>query len=443
MEHPFVRDAAVLLVEGDGAGARLVAWVARAPGQSVDDHELRTLLRERLPEPMIPGAIVLMDELPRNTSDKIDRARLPPPPREVGRAASSDGAPASPIEELLVGIWATALGRDHVSVHDDFFDLGGHSILALKIIDLAARAGLNITTEQLLHHANVRDLAAAATMNIAERSEGSLVVLRREGTRPPLFLVHSTPGDLLGYVNLVHALGHDQPVYGLQSLGLVRPDAAHTTLEAMARHYLADVRRVSPHGPYFLGGWCYGGFVSVEMARLLCAEGEEVALVALLEAEAPRPRLVSHPRYYSARARAVLSMGPKGVIDLLKDRARHLWRDRNRTLRDHLVYEVNEGLLANRDTVVEQNMCAIHAYQPTYYDGHLTLFRATEVDGVAIPDPSMGWSALARSFEVHDVEGRHETILHRPQVNELARLLRAAMDRAGTRESARPSPTAA
>lgn len=444
MEHPAVHDAAVLAVR-DGAGElRLIAYVARNRGTPVDVAELRSRMRDRWPAPMVPSEIVLMDSLPRNNSDKIDRAALLPPVRDPAptRKAREVDAPTSPVEELLASIWAGALGRDRVGINDDFFDLGGHSLLTLKIIDRAARAGLRITTEQLLRHPTVARLAAVVEMRWAEESEGTVVIMRDQGERPPIFLVHSTPGDLLGYVNLVHALGPSQPVYGLQSLGLRRPDAAHVSIDSMAAHYVACMRRAQAKGPYYLAGWCYGGIVALEMARLLARAGERVALLAMMEAWAPKPALFV-PRYYADRVRAVASLGPAGVVGLVRGKVEEVWSRRGRTLRDHLVYEVSTGVLANRALVLEANLRAIETYRSRPYDGHLTLFRASE--GVTVPDRFMGWASLCRSVDVHDVRGRHETILHAPQVKVLAALLRSAIDRGGAMpasDSTRPASSA-
>lgn len=437
MEHPAVRDAAVLALP-DGAGElRLIAYVARDSRRPLDATELRARLRERWPAPMIPSEIVLMDALPRNRSDKIDRAALRAPAHPTARALPRADAPTSPVEELLAKIWAAALGRDRVGIHDDFFDLGGHSLLMLKIIDRAARAGLRITTDQLMRHPSVARLAAVVEMRWADESDGTLVVMRDQGERPPIFLVHSTPGDLLGYVNLVHALGPSQPVFGLQSLGLRKPEAAHRSIDSMAAHYVTCLRRAQPTGPYYLAGWCYGGIVALEMARMLVAAGERVALLALMEAWAPKPGLAV-PRYYRDRARAVASLGAAGMLGLVRHKAADLWVHRGRTLRDHLVYEVSTGVLANRAQVLEQNIRAIESYRSRYYDGHVTLFRASE--GVLVPDRFMGWSSLCRSVEGYDVRGRHETILHAPQVKVLASLLRSAVDR-GIAASSPPEET--
>ncbi len=186
IELDGVHDAAVVLLEQGDAAPRLVAYVASAARSGVTPAALRARLASRFPAGMLPTEYVVLRALPRKTTGKIDRLALPVPATPA-RAAPTE--PQTPIEELFLQIWRGALGRNDVGLHDSFFDLGGHSLLVLKVIDAAARAGVCVTTEQLLRYPTIAELSAIVVMATPEPADGSLVALRAHGERPPLFLV--------------------------------------------------------------------------------------------------------------------------------------------------------------------------------------------------------------------------------------------------------------
>jgi thioesterase domain-containing protein len=255
------------------------------------------------------------------------------------------------------------------------------------------------------------------------------VPLRQSGSRPPLYLVHTTPGDIFCYASLVDELGPDQPCYGLQSRGLYRVEESHTDIESMAAYYIEQVRADRPKGPYCLGGWCYGGIVAAEMARQLLLQGERVTIVAAMDAPAPKPHTIFHP-YYADKLRAFAAMGPRKQLQYLKEKIDLLVNGREKSLIEMLEVEVSSGPLANRAHVSDVNLKAMKKYKARRYPVRLTLFRATEPLKGKVPDPCMGWSSLVDELEVFDVPADHAAVLHEPHVKALAANLREAMDQA-------------
>src|SRR6201999_674837 len=187
--------------------------------------------------------------------------------------------PRDAVELKLTEIWENVLDVHPVGIEDKFFDLGGHSLLAVKLI-----AQIEKVFGRRLRVATVFQAPTVIREEIQEGSAlagTSLVEIQSQGTRPPLFLVHGAGGGMFwGYVNLSRHLGSDQPVYGLKSRGLDGREELGS-IEEMAAQYVKDIRALQPHGPYHIGGYCFGGNVAWEMARQLEAEGEEVALLAL------------------------------------------------------------------------------------------------------------------------------------------------------------------
>ncbi len=200
------------------------------------------------------------------------------------RQERSYTAPDSELERRLCQLWQELLHVERVGVKDDFFELGGHSLLAVRLFaEIEKVTGRKLPLVTVFQAPTVQALAALLSQQQAAPSRSLLVAVQPNGSKPPLFLVHGAGGDVLwGYANLAAHLPADQPVYGIKSrgqVGLKEPDQ----IEEMARYYLEAVRAHQPQGPYFLGGYCFGGNVAYEMARQLQAEGQRVALLALLD----------------------------------------------------------------------------------------------------------------------------------------------------------------
>ncbi|WP_329049236.1 amino acid adenylation domain-containing protein [Streptomyces violaceus] len=290
--HPDVAHAAVVVREDTPGDARLVGYVVPASGARCEAAELRDRVRATLPEHMVPGAVVTLGELPRTDGGKLDRRRLPAP----GHAASPTGrGPRTTREQALCGLFAEILGLPSVTIDDSFFDLGGHSLLAARLVGrlrsvLGAEAGVRTLFEAPTVEALARRLAGSPP---ARDALDVLLPLREPepGTQAagqaPLFCVHPGAGLSWCYAGLLRHLAPDVPVYGLQARLLSEGGGAPASLAAMAGDYVRRVRDVQKSGPYRLLGWSMGGTLAHAMATRLQADGEEVELLALLDARLP------------------------------------------------------------------------------------------------------------------------------------------------------------
>jgi amino acid adenylation domain-containing protein len=283
--HPAVREAAVVVREDGGDGdRRLVAyWVAVPPAPSPE--ELRTFLRDRLPDFMVPGAFVPLAAIPRTASGKLDRGALPAP-EHVGSIG-----PRDLLELRLVQLWEEVLDVRPVGVRDGFFKLGGHSLLAVPLmVRVRELFGRELPLASLFQAGTVENLAALLRREgeVPPREPLVAITAPSAGGRPPFFCVHPAGGNVLCYAELARALGPRQPFFGLQ---LPEVDAATPTeLPALAALYVQALRGAQPEGPYHLGGWSLGGVVAFEMARQLAASGQAVALLALVDVPPPGVR---------------------------------------------------------------------------------------------------------------------------------------------------------
>jgi thioesterase domain-containing protein len=205
----------------------------------------------------------------------------------------------------------------------------------------------------------------------------------------------------------------------------------------MAEYYVSQLREFQPHGPYYLGGWCYGGILAVEMARILLAAGEKIGLLALLETVGMPPSL-SNFKYYLHRIQCTARMGPGRLAVYLREKIKYA-RDARMANRMRFKQVDPEGKvkadserdprLAQLEHVYNTNLEALSKYKSSYYPGKVTLFNAAERDPALIPDPQYGWVGLAADVEVHLVPGNHDTMLTEPNVAVLAQKLGECLDR--------------
>ncbi len=294
-EHPAVARAAVLAREVGPGDKRLVAYVVPATGTDAPDAaELRRHLATTLPDYMLPGRYVTLAALPLKPNGKLDAGALPAP----DPAAATEGSrePRTPRERVLCEVLAEVLGTTAVGVDDDFFDLGGDSLKAIKVVNGAARAGLTLSLADVFQHRTAEALAGAAaeadgalrrrlTGELGDDTDllGPVLAIRPTGSRPPLFCVHGGLGFSLPFATLAEHLDADVPIYGFQATGIAEPEPLPTDIGAVAEDYLAKLRRIQPEGPYHLLGWSYGAMVAHEMAVRLEAAGESVAFLANLD----------------------------------------------------------------------------------------------------------------------------------------------------------------
>ncbi len=279
----------VALADTDPTGnARLVAYLVgnwtTAPAPEEIRHHLATLL----PAYAVPSIVTLLAALPRTPNGKVDHRALPA--SEPASTPAERTSPRDTVELRLCRLWEEALELEAVGIHDDFFAIGGHSLVAVRLFAAIEKEfGRRLSLAVLLAAPTVAQLADVLRDATRPGSSGAIVPIETRGARRPFFCVHGIGGNVLNYVDLARQLGAEQPFYGLQAIGLDGHTPPLQTIDAMARRYLEDIRTVQPHGPYRLGGGCMGGIIAHTMARQLQQAGEQVELLVLLDVPAPRP----------------------------------------------------------------------------------------------------------------------------------------------------------
>ncbi|MBJ6641278.1 hypothetical protein H4K36_31750 [Streptomyces sp. DHE7-1] len=282
-------------------------------------EELREHLRSRLPEHMVPTGYVTLDSLPVTANGKLDRAALPEPAAPAARDEQAPREPATPLEAALTALFAEVLDLPTAGPDDDFFLLGGHSLMMVRLVErIRAELGVELPIRTLfdnpspsaLAHRIAREPGVEARLTTGAAPWEPVLPLRAQGTRPPLFCVHPVVGDGFGYVGLLRSLGPDQPVYALQGTGPANGRWRPATMGGLAAEYVSRVLEIQPKGPYRLLGWSFGGVLIHEMAVQLRERGERVELLAMLDSVPPN----EHDRRAHADA-----VGEADVIRALLD----------------------------------------------------------------------------------------------------------------------------
>jgi len=431
-QHPAVRDAVVLAREDTPDEKRLVAYVV---ADAMAD-ELRRFLEDKLPESMVPAVLVLLDTLPAMPNGKVDRLALPAPDRSRPELEKAFVAPRDDLELQLAHIWEEVLGVRPVGVRDNFFELGGHSLLAVRLFALIEkRLGRKLPLTAVFQGATVEHLAGLLRQKAGPGPQSSLVAMQQGGSKWPLFLVHPAGGHVFPYTRLAQLLGADQPCYGLQAMGLEDTQEPHTRIEDMAAYYIQALQTVQPTGPYLLGGWSMGGVVAFEMAQQLHAQGQLVALLAMIDGRVPSPD-ATFPEEESEAISLVeryfgISFGPmESLSELPKDEPLAFMLEQAKSA--GLVpaeLDVSEGHRFVKH--LRRDLSATQDYELNLYPGRITFFKASETLEGTSSDPTMGWSEWATGgVEIHVVPGNHANLMYEPHVEVLAKILTACLNQA-------------
>lgn len=281
--HDAVAQVAVMVREDQPGDKRLVAYIVTTEEDYFDTEALRHFAAASLPDYMVPAAYVQIDAMPLTANGKLDQKSLPAPQLHLQQA---DGrGPRNPKEEILCHLFEEVLDLPKISIDDRFFDIGGHSLLAVRLISRIRDAlGVKLSIGTLFEAPNVASLAEKLETGSDENALDILLPLRTNGERYPLFCVHPAGGLSWCYAGLLNTLEKDIPIYGLQARGIARKDDYPHTLDDMAADYIKHIQTIQPKGPYHLLGWSLGGNVVQAMATQLQQQGEEIALVAMLDA---------------------------------------------------------------------------------------------------------------------------------------------------------------
>jgi amino acid adenylation domain-containing protein/non-ribosomal peptide synthase protein (TIGR01720 family) len=430
--HPSVQHCAVEAKDA-GGGARLMAYVVVREGEPPTPAELRAYLERSLPQYMIPSSFTFLAALPLTPNGKLDRKALPTSVTSRDPNLGELVLPQLPLEREVVSIWEEVLDIRPIGVLDNFFSLGGDSLLAIRLLaTIEQRLGHRlITLAQLFETPTPRSLAMAIQQKDSSVLARRLVLMNAGGSGTPFFCVHALAGLVDAYAPLAKEFSGRRPFYGVQAAGLALGEQPLDDVRQMAASYLEAIREVQPKGPYLLGGWSMGARIAFEMAQQLSQAGEEVGALVLIDA-GPGDTLaaVENDQDYAHQSAedaakeselpddewraqdAVLMLADMAGIDpeliesLNVEEALQLLAD-EAARAQALPSENALDYIRQLHAVVRCHTQADATYVVAPLAGPLTLIRANDSSG---DDTTNGWSQYAESVVTHCVPGSHLTM---------------------------------
>ena len=442
-----IRAAAVVARRLDTIDSVLVAYLI-GDSDAVDADGIRARLRSVLPEHMVPERFIWLDELPLTPSGKRDDKALRERPLPNEANESEGTPPRSESEQAIADIMAEFAGAASFAADTNFFDAGGTSIGAMRVIMAITRTwGVEIPLDAFAAAPTPAQLARVLTTGGASRAFDPLVALRSSGDRPPLFLIHPIGGNVLCYLDLVKHLPADLPVYALQAAGAAPGAKPLSTMSDLAASYIAAIRRVRPEGPYNIGGWSFGGYVAAEMARQLA--DEELARLIVIDTivltDGARPVIADNDLITWFLMELLWQAGGIETPKLVRG---HNGMDRDALFDSVLRHAIEARIIPAESSpqlirrlyeIFHANYEATVNYRHEPLDRDITLLKSTEqlptvaadvhrIVGSSFRSPTNGWERLApRSLSVLDVAGDHLSMMSEPNVIDVAAKLEAAL----------------
>lgn len=432
VQHPAIREAVVTVHETEDGSQNLVAYLVL----TAEIENLRTFLKERLPDYMIPNDFVVLEKLPLTMTGKINRRALPAPSIAVQRFSTpgvedaKSVKPRNVLESQLSDIWKRILKIKSVGIHDNFFDLGGHSLLAVTLLnEIEKNFQKNIPLIALFHSPTIAQQADLLNKEHCTTHWRALEVIQPHGSRPPFFLMGN---NRLGRA-LSPVLGNEQPLYGLNVINLQSLGDTVANIKDLANRCIKEIQIMQPQGPYYLGGYCIDAPVAFEMARQFSDLGQKVALLALFDAFI---NIIREEQGFSLAHHwlNLLDLGPSYVYKKMSKR----WERFLRFSQLKSLGKLGEKLLKQKFskqslpepikyTFFENSYREqVNCYIPQSYSGHLLFFFASEwrLDYSAFNHLS------TEEITICEIPGYHDELFVSPQVELLGKQLSHYLEKA-------------
>ncbi|WP_447963612.1 non-ribosomal peptide synthetase [Nitrospira sp. Ecomares 2.1] len=430
-QAPGVREGVVMVREDASNEKSLMAYVVASGESALTFSIIRDYLKDRLPDYMVPRTVVFLDSFPLTPNGKVDRKALLAFDGE--RLTAEYVAPRNPIETLLAEIWAELLKRERIGIYENFFDMGGHSLLAVQLLHRIQKAiGSELSLMTVFQSPTVASLADVV-INALRVPSSPLIALKAEGSRRPLYCIDSTGNHVFAYQPLARSLSVGQPVYGVELHNVFTLSPKAISIQALAKDYAHAIHQHQPEGPYQVLGWSLGGVIGLAIAHELEALGQSVAFLGFLDTqtrsvlyETSRPSLLEElAGFLEPESREELRALPDNERQALQDRlltlqpeeqinAMILWAQAQRYFDADVPLEVIKSRYALLKD--EARLMKTYRYRPIHAPIHVWWATKTLEREAGIPP--IDWTSYTTGL-VHTeiIESDHDGLLGNPRVH--------------------------
>jgi amino acid adenylation domain-containing protein len=455
-----IKDAVVLLREDFPGNPRLTAYVILSgddlktgemgkidPGENVSEvvserpKQWKRELTLSLPSFMVPTDFVVMEKFPINSNGKTDRKAFPQPDFDVIEEQVDKLLPETPEEELVGRIWGDALGIKDINITDNFFEIGGHSLIAVQVMThLEKESGIKLPLSILFEYPTIKKLAWLIKSKGKNQPWKSLVFIKPSGNKDPLYIVHGGGLNVLPFYAIAKQLDAEQPLYGIQAYGLNGKDEPHSTVEVMAAHYVDEILSQNPKGPYALAGYSFGGIIAYEMAKQLKKQGKQIKSLIMFDTYAIRS---DHRDGFLKKMtnRFLTEIGKRFFdLELMITNPAILKRVKKNSLQKKLNkfkkrLPVKQQVRETEIMEIIKNIRKVHKeagknYIITPYDGAVHLFRAKTRTGYQKDFKYFGWKPFVNKIHIIEMEGEHTTMFSPPHEKNFVKILQEILNSA-------------
>ncbi|WP_183558414.1 non-ribosomal peptide synthetase [Mucilaginibacter sp. SP1R1] len=434
----LILDAVVIAITDKEGNKRLVAYVV-TPDTAFDREAITSFLSKQLPEYMIPAIWIGLEKLPLTSNGKIDRQTLPYPENFASPQKSIPGPAGQQLpqeiltdtEEKLRKIWKECLNLDQLHVDSNFFELGGHSLIAVQILSKFRKiTGLNLQLAIFFKCPTIRTLARFADENMAEYHYQYLVPIKPEGTKNPLYIVHGDGLNVLNFSPLAACIDQEQPLFGLQAVGLDGKEQPLDNLQQIAACYLKEIVRHNPEGPYLLAGYSSGGYIAMEIQKQLHAVEKKVQMLIIFDADAEK---TEYKDWYSLIPKKAQRHLPRFLQSIIADPISSLLKGKmpQKPYGEPSKTESKDFYRLIKK-IKRRHITAFRNYQLESFDGRLFLYKASICVHYIDYGKFLGWEKYAKKgVELCEVPGDHFSMLLPPHVRDFATILQKNLDEHG------------
>ncbi len=435
LRHAAVKEAVTLMLDKDNQPF-LVAYIVLADPLDNPSYALRAWLEPLLPNYMLPSYFIVLDAFPLTPNGKINRQALPAP--DTQQLLKNYVAPRDSLELRLTLLWEKILEKSPVSIKDNFFAIGGDSLLSIRLIaNIHQEFGMRIPVHTIFQNGSIEQLASLLRQGQATTNWSPLVCLQPQGEKPPIFCVHAAGGIVFRYLQVASLLGNERPFYGIQARGIEPGDAPYDSIEDMADDYVKAIRAIQPAGPYLLAGWSFGGTVAFAMARQLEQAGEQVPHLIMIDASSPYTDNYEQDdvEFLLERLRPAAGLELKAVYEQDSREAQLLYLFKEQKFAGLLSPDIGFEEAELRLKIHMHHNKILCDYRPSSpFNGKITFFKPTEKIpfDVRMGNPASDWVPFARrGIETHEAPGNHFTMFSPANGPILAQKMKTCLEQTG------------